>query len=117
MSSYSDLMAVIDPSNYDDSEDEIAAQNAMTALDNCATWAQNIVDSLHNDYEPAITGALQSAVSNWVADYVRRITEHKEGLSTATTHYDAARPATGRRADIVQHHAANPASGDWCGAR
>ena len=102
MSSYSDLMAVIDPSNYDDSEDEIAAQNAMTALDNCATWAQNIVDSLHNDYEPAITGALQSAVSNWVADYVRRITEHKEGLSTAATHYDAARTAMTTAASQAQ---------------
>lgn len=102
MSSYSDLMAVIDPSNYDDSEDEIAAQNAMTALDNCATWAQNIVDSLRNGYEPAITGALQSAVSNWVADYVRRITEHKEGLSTATTHYDAARTAMTTAASQAQ---------------
>lgn len=102
MSSYSDLMAVIDPSNYDDSEDEIAAQNAMTALDNCATWAQNIVDSLQNGYEPAITGALQSAVSNWVADYVRRITEHKKGLSTATTHYDAARTAMTTAASQAQ---------------
>lgn len=102
MSSYSDLMAVIDPSNYDDSEDEIVAQNAMTALDNCATWAQNIVDSLQNDYEPAITGALQSAVSSWVADYVRRINEHKEGLSAATTHYDAARTAMTTAASQAQ---------------
>jgi len=63
MSSYSRLMAVIDPSNYDDSADNDAATSALNALEECATKAQAILDSMKNSDNPAIGGPLEVAVS------------------------------------------------------
>ena len=114
MSSYSRLMAVIDPSNYDDSADNDAATSALNALEECATKAQAILDSMKNSDNPAIGGPLEVAVSAWVNDYIRRIREHKTDLETARSHYTTARAAMKTAAVQAQSLPTDSAISEYC---
>ena len=114
MSSYSRLMAVIDPSNYDDSADNDAATSALNALEECATKAQAILDSMKNSDNPAIGGPLEVAVSAWVNDYIRRIREHKTDLETARSHYTTARAAMKTAAVQAQALPTDSAINEYC---
>lgn len=89
MGFYEDLMAVVAPSEYDDQSDTDSANAALAAIDACTTQATDIITSL----SPSISGSLHDAVHSWINEYVRRMNEHRDNLTTARSHYATARAA------------------------